>query len=98
MIPTIQEEISEALKVIEKPDLTLEELFRAIPDSFCVKDKAYCLRVEPIKGSLTFVDYINIDKPEEEPYIHSEHPDFNEALIVMIKLLGEKVTDEWKDY
>lgn len=79
-----------------RPKQTLGQLFDAIPDTVTTRGKQYCLRIEPVKGGLTFVQFVNVDNPTSEPLIHIESPfGVHGAMISAIKVLSEKVTPEW---
>lgn len=96
MIPTIQEQIANAWVVAHKPKPTLDELFKVIPDSLIVDGKSYQLQVTPLKGGLTFVDFVGVENHKENLF-HSEHPYFEEALCSMIRILNENVNESWTD-
>lgn len=95
MKDTIQEQIKLAKETLAKSP-TLEDQFDVIPDTVTVKDKTYCLRIEPIKGGITFVDFVNVDIPQRESLIHVESPSgIHDAMSKAIESLAEDVTDEW---
>lgn len=95
MKDTIQEQIKLAKETLAKSP-TLEEMFDVIPDTVIVKDKTYCLRIEPIKGGITFVDFVNVDVPQSDSLIHVESPTgIHDAMAMAIEALAEDVTDEW---
>lgn len=97
MIDTIQEQIKLAKETIYKsPAPTLEQLFDVIPDSVTANGKQYLLRVAPFKGGITFIDFVEIDNPQEDTLIHVESIDgIHDAMAKAIEALAEKVTDEW---
>lgn len=95
MKDTIQEQIKFAKETLTKSP-TLEDLFDVIPDTATVKDKIYCLRIEPIKGGITFVTFANVDFPQSESLIHVECvTGIHDAMAMAIEALAENVTDEW---
>lgn len=95
MKDTIQEQIKLAKETLSKSP-TLEDLFDVIPDTVTVENKTYCLRIEPIKGAITFVDFANVDFPQSESLIHVEcATGIHDAMAEAIEALAEKITDEW---
>lgn len=94
MMPTIQEQIAEAWVVTHKTKPTLDELFKAIPDTIVAEGKAYQLQVTPLKVGLSFVHYIGVENPDDILF-YTEYPDLAEALCIMIGILNKNVNDSW---
>ena len=95
MKDTIQEQIKLAKETLAKSP-SLGQLFEVIPDSVTTKGKMYFLRIEPNKGGITFIDFVEVDNPQKEMLIHVECvTSIDDAMAMTIKALAEDVTDEW---
>lgn len=95
MKDTIQEQIKLAKETLAKSP-SLGQLFEVIPDSVTTKGKMYFLRIEPNKGGITFIDFVEVDNPQKEMLIHVECvTGIDDAMAMAIKTLAEDVTDEW---